>query len=150
MLLANICRCKLKTMCCVDRSVVAEAMFNKLLERMKASSSPLQASVESASLGPSFANHDPRVVRLANEAGLRLPPKTPRSFEDIKDSAGYDLILAMDRFDFEEVSVCFASQCNTSAMGTESTGHGITSFISIKKKLHTIQSPKNRCLLRED
>ena len=85
------------------RSVVAEAMFNRLLQRMQDSSAPLLASVESASLGPSFEEHDPRVVRLAREAGLQLGRKTQRSFDEIRDPVDYDLIVAMDRFDFEEV-----------------------------------------------
>ncbi len=89
------------------RSVVAEAMFNKVLQRMQEKGSPLDVCVESSSLGPSFTEHDPRVVRLAREAGLQLGPKTQHSFDEVKDPVRFDLILAMDRFDFDEVGPGF-------------------------------------------
>ena len=78
-------------------------MFRKVLQRMQANGSPLNASCESSSLGPSFFEHDPRVVRLAREAGLQLAPKTQRSFDEVRDPVKFDLILAMDKFDFDEV-----------------------------------------------
>lgn len=71
---------------------------------MEGNGTPLSAIVSSASLGPSFPEHDSRVVRLAREAGLQLPPKSSRSFDEDKDPIEFDLIIAMDRFDFEEVS----------------------------------------------
>ena len=70
---------------------------------MQANGSPLDASCESSSLGPSFFEHDPRVVRLAREAGLQLAPKTQCSFDEVRDPVKFDLILTMDRFDFDEV-----------------------------------------------
>lgn len=78
-------------------------MFNKVLQNMQFNGTPLSVVVESASLGPSFPQHDPRVIRLAREAGLKLAPKNTRSFKEVRDTVEYDLILVMDRFDFEEV-----------------------------------------------
>lgn len=72
---------------------------------MQANGSPLDACVESSSLGPSFVEHDPRVIRLAREAGLQLSPKTQHKFDEVKDPVKFDLILAMDKFDFDEVSL---------------------------------------------
>lgn len=43
------------------------------------------------------------MVRLAREAGLQLAPKTQCSFDEVRDPVKFDLILAMDRFDFDEV-----------------------------------------------
>ena len=93
--------------CC--RSIMAEAMFNKVLQKMESSGTPLDAVVESASLGPSFLEHDPRVIRLAREAGLRLAPKTNRCFKEVKDPVEFDLIVVMDKFDYDEVKPC--AQC---------------------------------------
>ena len=60
---------------------------------------------ESASLGPAFVQHDPRVQRLAHESGLQLSPRTLRCFDEVKDLVDYDLVLVMDKFDFDEVSL---------------------------------------------
>lgn len=90
----------------VNRSVIAEAMVLKLLEKLRTSGNPLNIHVESASLGPSFAAHDPRVQRLAREAGLKLPPRRRRCFDETRDMVDFDLILVMDKFDFEEVPRC--------------------------------------------
>lgn len=85
------------------RSILAEAMFGRLLERMAEGGTPLNVSVASAALGPAFLKHDSRVVRLAREAGLQLPQKHCRTLDLDKDPTDFDLIIAMDRFDFEEV-----------------------------------------------
>ena len=85
------------------RSVIAEAMFNKIIKKMAAGGTPLDICIESASLGPAFAAHDPRVERLARESGLELPPRRGRCFDEVKDMVEYDLVLVMDKFDFEEV-----------------------------------------------
>ena len=72
--------------------------------------SPLEAhvSVDSASVGPAEPGaHDPRVQRLAREAGLPLAPRCARVFDEIVDIVNYDLVLAMDKFDHEEVSSMF-------------------------------------------
>lgn len=78
-------------------------MFNRLLKKMASNAAPLTVSVESASLGPAFSGHDPRVERLAQEAGLSLPARSNHCFDEIKDMVDYDLVLVMDKFDFEEV-----------------------------------------------
>ena len=89
-------------------------MFNRVVRKMEASGRPLPVKAESASLGPAFLQPDPRVQRLAHESGLQLSPRTLRCFDEVKDLVDYDLVLVMDKFDFEEVSrlfpACFAFQ----------------------------------------
>ncbi len=85
------------------RSVLAEAIFAELL----AGAPELDVSIESASVGPAFAGgHDVRVAAAAAEAGLALPPRTPRAFDEVVDIVAFDLVLVMDHFDCEEVRPC--------------------------------------------
>jgi protein-tyrosine-phosphatase len=80
--------------------VLAEAIFTELL----AGAPELDVSIESASVGPAFAGgHDARVAAAAAEAGLALPPRTPRAFDEVVDIVAFDLVLVMDHFDCEEV-----------------------------------------------
>ena len=89
----------------IYRSVIAEAMFRKVLENMEESGVGLDVQVDSASLGPSLPEHDPRVSRLAREAGLKLAQKSQKCFDEVLDIVNYDLILVMDKFDQEEVGL---------------------------------------------
>ena len=61
--------------------------------------------VESASIGPAAeGSHDVRVLSVAREAGLALPSRQPRIFDELSDIVHYDLVLVMDKFDLEAVS----------------------------------------------
>lgn len=82
---------------------MAEAMFKKVLDRLKESGTCLDVQAESASLGPAFVDHDERVARLAREAGLTLQPRHIKCFDEIQDMVHFDLVLTMDKFDLEEV-----------------------------------------------
>ena len=88
----------------LHRSVIAEAMFKRVVDKIVASGIDLDVQAASASLGPSFEDHDVRVSRLAREAGLQLPPKSQRCFDEVQDMVDYDLVLVMDKFDQEEVN----------------------------------------------
>ena len=85
------------------RSILAEAMFKKLIERLRGSGGCLDVQVDSASVGPAFQEHDPRVARLAREAGLDLQPRHLKCFDEVRDMVDYDLLLVMDKFDLDEV-----------------------------------------------
>ena len=79
--------------------MLAEAIFAELL----ADAPELDVSAESASVGPAFTGeHDKRVGAAAAEAGLTLPPRRPRTFDELTDIVAFDLVLVMDHFDCEE------------------------------------------------
>ena len=83
------------------RSVLAEAMFKRLLASTRV---PMDVVAESASIGPAADGpHDARVASVAREAGLALPPREPRVFDEMRDIVHYDLILVLDKFDLEAV-----------------------------------------------
>ena len=66
-------------------------------------SNAASGQVESASVGPAVAgDHHARVARVAREAGLALPPRRARVFDELVDIVDFDLVLVMDKFDFEE------------------------------------------------
>ena len=60
--------------------------------------------VEAASIGPAGGReHDPRVAAAAHAAGLTLGPRVTRVFDELVDIVNVDLVLAMDRYDADEV-----------------------------------------------
>lgn len=76
-------------------------MFKRLLASTRV---PLDVTAESASIGPAADGpHDPRVASVAREAGLPLPTRQPRVFDELRDIVQYDLVLVMDKFDKEAV-----------------------------------------------
>ena len=77
-------------------------MFNRLLASIRI---PLDVTAESASIGPAADGpHDARVCSVAREAGLTLPARDPRVFDELRDIVNYDLVLVLDKFDLEAVS----------------------------------------------
>ena len=80
-------------------------MFKRLMNRLAPEAQP-EIHVDSASPGPPFIEHDPRVFRLSRKAGLTLEPKSQKCFDEIQDMVNYDLVLVMDKFDQEEVQLC--------------------------------------------
>ena len=96
------------------RSVLAEAVFTEALM-----ASPLQALIraDAASIGPSFkGGHDSRVMWVAQKAGLSLPHRNTRPFDEQADIVNYDLVLTMDHFDHEEVWASCVVSSETSAV----------------------------------
>lgn len=84
------------------RSVLAEAMFKRLLASCRTS---IDVTAESASIGPAAEGaHDASLAAVAREAGLALPQRQPRIFDEMRDIVHYDLVLVMDKFDLEAVS----------------------------------------------
>lgn len=76
-------------------------MFKRLLASTRMQ---LDVSAESASIGPAADGpHDARVSSVAREAGLPLPARSPRVFNELNDIVHYDLVLVMDKFDLEAV-----------------------------------------------
>ena len=85
------------------RSVLAEAIFKDLLARTPLAPQ-LDVTVEAASIGPAGGReHDPRVAAAAHAAGLTLGPRVTRVFDELVDIVNVDLVLAMDRYDADEV-----------------------------------------------
>jgi protein-tyrosine-phosphatase len=91
------------------RSILGAALMRHMLSRLR---TRLDVEVDWASLGPPTGTGwaDPRVKALASAMGIcssYLSEKDCRAqvrqFEDIKDAVKYDLILVMDRFDYQEV-----------------------------------------------
>ncbi|GAB4817705.1 hypothetical protein N2152v2_004751 [Parachlorella kessleri] len=83
------------------RAVLAVAVMQYMLCRLR---KPLDVTVESASLGWAAPGpHDPRVASIAREMALPLQPRTAREFDELEDMVQYDLVLAMDTFDLQDV-----------------------------------------------
>lgn len=91
------------------RSILGAALMRHMLSRLR---TRLDVEVDWASLGPATGTGwaDPRIKALASAMGIcssHLSQKDCRAqvrqFEDIKDAVKYDLILVMDRFDYQEV-----------------------------------------------
>jgi protein-tyrosine-phosphatase/ribosomal protein L13E len=90
------------------RAVLGAALLRLMLGKLRA---PLDVSVECASIGPPAGGvHDARLRRVAAEMGVPLAVTGDearrggaRRFDEVADAVSYDLILVMDRFDYQEV-----------------------------------------------
>jgi protein-tyrosine-phosphatase len=87
------------------RAILATALLRAMLSKLR---TPLDIAVDWASLGPLTGDGigDRRVMRIAAEMGLPLPAGNAargRSFRDVDDAVRYDMIVVLDRFDYQEV-----------------------------------------------
>ncbi|GMH45637.1 hypothetical protein BSKO_13594 [Bryopsis sp. KO-2023] len=83
------------------RSILAEAIFKAAL---KGSGLERDILVDSASIGPICGNIlDARVALVAKRLGIEIGQFKPKVFDEIVDVVDCDLVLTMDRFDYEEV-----------------------------------------------
>lgn len=83
------------------RSILAEAIFKAALMDAGLQDEIL---VESASIGPIGSPClDSRVALVARRLGIALGAFHPRVFDEVNDVVECDMVLTMDRFDFEEV-----------------------------------------------
>eukprot|EP01026_Neomeris_dumetosa_P030240 TRINITY_DN2423_c0_g1_i6.p1 TRINITY_DN2423_c0_g1~~TRINITY_DN2423_c0_g1_i6.p1 ORF type:complete len:488 (-),score=47.26 TRINITY_DN2423_c0_g1_i6:316-1779(-) len=85
------------------RSILAEAFTKHILSLLK---TPLPVSVQSASIGPPIKDprHFSRLSRIASKLGIKLPlSQKDNMFQEFEHMVEYDLVLVMDRFDYEDV-----------------------------------------------
>lgn len=85
------------------RAALGAALLRHMLSRLR---TPLDVIIECASLGPIDGRRLPSrdLQRTAAAMGISLnPAAASRQFKEVADAVRYDLILVMDRFDYQEV-----------------------------------------------
>jgi len=85
------------------RAALGAALLRHMLGRLRTS---LDVTIECASLGPINGRRLPSrdLQRTAAAMGISLnPAAASRQFEEVADAVRYDLIVVMDRFDYQEV-----------------------------------------------
>ena len=86
------------------RASLGAALLRHMLSKLRTS---LDVSVDCASLGPASTGRgppSPSLLRTAAAMGIPLNAEVaPPEFDNVADAVRYDLILVMDRFDYQEV-----------------------------------------------
>ena len=89
------------------RAVFATAVLRLMLSKLR---KPLDVCVECASIGPpsSPTAKDPRFQKIAAEMGIPLTHSSllqlqSKAFRSVDDAVRYDMIIVLDRFDYQEM-----------------------------------------------